>query len=391
MRRLALAIMVVSAFSLADVTFGFQETDKPKDETAAVAVTARGQIEDVSLCDIRCEVSPTGEGGVLIRKIVPEGTLVKKGQVLVEFDASGMKEEEVRQQIACTVSEAGVIKCASEYEVAVIEKEAFVEGAFKIAKAEAELAIFVLEEALRRAEEELAVVAELAEAGHTPKPELEAAKFAVAKGRKELDLARLRLQVLQKYTFTKTLHRIEGQIKTAHARLKAEEHNHQLDRERLKLISSQIENCTVKAPMAGRAVHLGPGQPRVRPADRRANEKPKLVHGPAGTAIRPGVRVRQGQPILSIQDPAKMRIRVWTLDPKASEVEPGAPATIRVDAFPEMELKGAVAKIAKLPAGRPSASGRKPGHQATITIHDPPDNLRAGLTAEVTIDAEKGQ
>ena len=385
MRRLALAIMVVSAFSLADVTFGFQETDKPKDETAAAAVTARGQIEHVSVCDVRCEVSPTGEGSVLIRKIVPQGTLVKKGQVLVEFDASGMKEEEVRQQIACTVSEAGVIKCASEYEVAVIEKEAFVEGAFKIAKAEAELAIFVLEEALRRAEEELAAVEVSTESGRTPESELQATKFAVAKAQRELDLARLRLQVLQKYTFTKTLHQIDGQIETAHARLKAEEHRHQFALERLKRISSRIENCTVKAHMAGRVVHFVPGQPRVRAADRRANEEPKLVQVPAGTAIRAGVRVRQGQPILSIQDPGKMRIRVWTLDPKASEVKQGAPATIHVDAFPEMELKGAVAKIAKLPAARPSASGRKPGHQATITIHDPPDNLRAGLTAEVTI------
>ena len=384
MRRLALAIMVVSAFSLADVSFGFQETDKPKNKKAtaakvrqadrarpAPAVTARGHIECPSVCDVRCEVSSTGEGGVLIRKIVPEGTMVEKGQTLVELDAAGLKEQEVRQQIICNIAEAGVIKSQSEYEAAVIEKECYIEGTFKIAKLETELAIFVLEEALRRAERELEVIEKSAETGQAPKRDLEATKFAVAKARKELDLAHTRLEVLQKYIYVKTLKQLDGQIKTAEARLRAEEHSYRVGLERLERIKSQLENCTIKAPVAGRVVYAEPS----RTSAKRTTGQ--------------GAQVRRGQPILSIRDPGKMQIKVSIPEPKASQIKQGASATIRTDAFPDMELKGTVAKIAKLPAGPPAASRGKSGREATISIQDPQEKLRAGLTAEVTIHAEK--
>lgn len=372
MRRLVLAMMVVSAYSLADVTFGLQETDDPKGKEVS-AVALRGHLESTSVCSVRCEVSSTGEGGILIRQIVPEGTLVKKGDLLVAFETRGLEDQEVRQQMACKISEAGVIKFQSEYEVAVIEKEAFVEGTFKIAKLEAELAIFVLTEALRRAEEELEFIAKSAETGQVPRRELEATKFAVAKARMELDLAQTRLEVLIKYTFVMTLQRLESQIKTAEARLKAEEHGCRIGLERLDRIKSQIENCAVKAPMAGRVIYAG----SIGASPRTANQ---------------GARVRQGQPILSIRDPGKMQIKVWSYDPKASQIEQGIRATIRVDAFPDMQLNGAVAKIVKLPAGNnPMYDSRKPRHEITVSIENPPEAARAGLTAEVTIDVGKGQ
>lgn len=402
MRRLALVIMVVSAFSLADVTFGFQETDKPKDKKAtaakarkadraqpAPAVTARGQIESSTVCDVRCKVLSIGKGGVLIRKIVPEGTLVKQGEFLVEFEAPGIEEQEVQQQMACNVSEAGVIKSQNEYEAVVIEKEAYVEGAFKIAKLEAELAVFVLEETLRRAEEEFAVIGKAAETGPVSKSKLEATKFAVAKAQKELDLAHTRLEVLQKYTFVTTLKQLDARIKITAARLKAEEQGHRVSQERLDRIRSQIENCTIKAPMAGRVVYSGPSRPQMLTTDRRTDKESKLVYIYNKPNVRQGVRVRQGQTILSIRDPEKMQITVSVPASMASQIKQGAPATIRVDAFPDMKFNGAVAKIAKLPAGPPSRSQGKSGREATISIQNPQTKLRAGLTAEVTIQAEK--
>ena len=404
MRCLALAIMVVSAFSLADVTFGFQETDKPKDKKAAAAnvrkadpgqpapaVTARGYIECPSVCDVRCEVSSTDAAGVSIREIVPEGTLVKKGQVLVELDAAGLEEQVVRQQMACHVSEAGVIKSTNEYDVAVIEKEAFVEGTFKIAKLEAEFAIFVLKEALRRAERELPLIEGSTETGQTPKRELDATKFAVAKAQRELHLAETRLLVLQKYTYVKTLKQLEGQIKTAEARLKAEQHSNRLGLERLERINSHVANCTVRAPMAGRVVYAEPRPARVRTTDRRADETPRLYQPYAKPTIGPRARLHKGQPILSIGDPGKMQIKVSIPGSDPAPIKRGAAATIRVDAFPDMELKGTVAKIAKPPAGPPSRSRGQSTHQATISIQDPPEDLRAGLTAEVTIHAGQRQ
>ena len=386
MRRLALAIMVVSAFSLADVTFGFQETEEPKDkkaraektrkadrESMPAVVSARGSLECASVCDIRCEASSTDAGGVLIREIVPEGTLVKKGQVLLEFDTSGLEEQVVRQQMACNASEAGVITSQSEYDVTLIERECYVEGTFKLAKLEAELAVFVLKEAHRRAEQELEIIENSAEEGQTPKRRLEAAAFAVAKAQKEVELGETRLLVLQKYTHVKTLKQLDAKIKTAKARLLAEQHGHDLSLERLEQMGSQIKKCVIKTPVAGRVVYAKSMRPR----------------SPAHPAIAEGARLRQGQPILSIRDPGKMQIKVAIAGDIPAAVKLGTTATIAIDAFPDMELKGTIEKITGARSARTSTPTYDPMKvcEITVGIQDPPQGLRAGMTGEVRIQA----
>ncbi len=374
---------VVSAFSLAGVAFGFQEKEKAKDkkapaaeagqaegESGPVGVTLRGSFELVSVCDVRCEVSSTDKGGVPIRKIVAEGTMVKKGQVLVEFETGGLEEQQVRQHVACNTAEAGVIRSQSEYEVAVIEMEYYTDGAFPIAKLEMEGAIFVAKESLRVAEEELKVTEEATETGRTPKSRLPAAKFAVEKAKRELVLAETRLVVLEKYEYEKTQKRLRVGIKTAEARLKAEEHAYRLERERFERMGTQIEKCIVKAPAAGRVVHTWPNPVSVIAVDGRP-------------VMKPGTRIRKGRPILSIHDPKKMRIRALTRAADALRLKKGDSATIRVDAFPDMELKGSVEAIAEVRTSPRSPQG--PMRRITVGVEDPPEGLRTGMTGEVKI------
>ena len=119
MRRLTIAVLMVSALCVADRAFGFQQTDAPAPEKArapkarqadrertAGAVTARGSLQCPAVCDVRCEVSSPDEGGTPILQILPEGKLAEEGQVLVELDASGLEEQKARQRILCATSEA---------------------------------------------------------------------------------------------------------------------------------------------------------------------------------------------------------------------------------------------------------------------------------------------
>ena len=218
MRPQAFLVVFVSVFSLADVLFGFQETDTPTGKSATpaetqrddgdampVEVRSRGSIGYVSVCDVRCELSPTGKKGVAIRKLVPEGSLVEKGQVLVEFDARRPEDRRRRQQITCNLGEAAVIKSSNDYEAAVIGKVAYLEGYYTIEKLQLDGTIFVAEETLRRARKELEVITKAAESGQGPTDNREAAEFSVENATKELELAKTRTVVLDKYTKVTTL------------------------------------------------------------------------------------------------------------------------------------------------------------------------------------------
>ena len=51
----------------------------------------RGVIENIDSVEICCEVSSPDGTPVMIVRVVPEGTVVKQGDVLVEFDSSTLE------------------------------------------------------------------------------------------------------------------------------------------------------------------------------------------------------------------------------------------------------------------------------------------------------------
>src|SRR5262249_5093485 len=58
-----------------------------------VVVSERGSLESAKNEDVRCQV----EGQTTIIKIVPEGTAVKKGEVVCELDSSALKDSLTNQ------------------------------------------------------------------------------------------------------------------------------------------------------------------------------------------------------------------------------------------------------------------------------------------------------
>src|SRR5689334_17611700 len=64
-----------------------------KREDFKLDVTERGEIESAGVTEVVSEVKTKNTPGVSILRIVPEGTEVKKGDFLVELDASAFTAE----------------------------------------------------------------------------------------------------------------------------------------------------------------------------------------------------------------------------------------------------------------------------------------------------------
>lgn len=336
-------------------------------------ITERGEVESASNVEIRCEVKAKGSAGTTILEIVPEGTYVEQGDVLVRLDSSSLESDQTKQQIVCNSSEAAVIKARNTYETAVIAKQEYVEGQFQQEVQSIQSQIVVAEEDLRRAEEYLNYSKRLAVKGYVTALQLEADRFAVEKAKNELEIAQTKLRVLEQFTQAKMLKQLESDIATSKASYEAEKDSHRLDSEQLELIEEQIEKCTLIAPEPGQVVYANQ-------SDRRSNQE---------IIIAPGESVREGQVIVRLPDPKRMQVKAKINEARVSQVAETMLAYIRLDAFPDRELSGEVTKVNEYPEPSAWFAGNIKEYGTIIRIDGSPPGLRPGLTAEVKILIER--
>jgi multidrug efflux pump subunit AcrA (membrane-fusion protein) len=326
-------------------------------------ITERGNVESASNVDIRCEVESRGSQGTMILELIEEGTYVKPGDILCKLDSSSLEQEMVQQQIICNTSEAAVIQAQNNYDTAVIAKEEYLNGTYVENEQGIEGNIFVAEENLRRAEQTLAYTEKLFARGYVTQLAVDADEFSVMDSRKKLDEANTKKMVLQEYTKMKMLKQLEADIETTKAKLESEKHSHTLDEEKLADITAQVEKCTVVAPDYGQVVYANV-------TDRR---------GGSEIIIEEGGSIRERQVIFRLPDPNRMQVKAKINEASVSMVDQGMQAGIRLDAFPDLELKGDVEKVNEYPVPTSFFSGNVKEYETIIRIHlpgqdeDPPE------------------
>jgi multidrug resistance efflux pump len=360
-----LAVGVVSVFR-SDQSAAAEPT--PEKSAAPVLRTSsgRGAIVCARTAQIRSKVRGTSE----ILELVEEGRKVKSGEILVRFGSGSLEEESNRQRIAYEASRAAVTQARAALSRAEIANVEYVEGLYPLEKKTAELGAALAEHRLQRVERALARTQKLPDDEPTKKDQLDDAEFAVLTGKLELEIARIRLEVLQKFTHARKLEQLKGEIAVAKAKLAAAEAAHQLDENGLNKIVEQLEQCVIKAPFGGYVVYS-------LPSGRGRTTKPTLGKS---------MLVREGQPILELHDTTELAIKVPLNRRALPHVRKGMPATIRVDALPDLRFTGRVEDVQGRtpPAGQRAAD--RQGGEVTVSIENPSEKLLPGLTGEAVIE-----
>lgn len=338
-------------------------------------VTEKGEVESSSNIEVRCEVQTKGSSGTSILEIVPEGTIVEKGDLIARLDSSALESEYNQQQIKVNASQAIVIKARSTVETSKIAREEYLHGTFKQEEQTLQSEVSVAEENLSRAQDYAAYSRKLSAKGYVTPLQLEADEFAVEKAKMELEAAKTRLDVLGKYTKLKMLAQLEADIEAANATLQSEEQNLRLDQDKLKLIEEQIGKCEVRAPSPGQVVY--------------ANSSGSGRGGGTEIIIEPGTSVRERQAIVRLPDPAKMQVKAKVNESRIDRVFEGMGAIVKLDAFPDDELQGVVRRVDDYPMAGNWFSNVKEYATFVEIINPPPNKLRPGLTAEVQVFVEQ--
>ena len=122
-----------------------------------------------------------------------------------------MQTQLIQQQIVCGTSEASAIEAKATLDSAKLALSEYAEGTFIQEMAQQESAVFVAEENKRRAEEYVQYSKRLAGRGYISEAQLDADVFALEKAKKELGVAKTKLEVLTKFTREKMLTQLRAE------------------------------------------------------------------------------------------------------------------------------------------------------------------------------------
>ena len=335
-----------------------------------IGITSSGSIQSKDKVTLKSEL----EGNNVVIWVVEEGVNVKTGDLLLEFDSATLVDKRNEQEITAATTEGNLIIAQEKLEVtkgdcdanllerevaltlAKMAQEKYEKGDYPQTAREYDTDIAIADEEMKRAAEKLEWSQRLAKEGFLTRTELQADELALRQKEIKLEMARTKMSVLTNYTViqqrathesdvrkaTRALARTKWQNKSLIRQVETEivQRTRERDRatNRLAELNFQISKSKIYAPTNGVILYAS----TVQIARRRYWIRPLAV---GETAV-------QRQELIYIPLDAGMIVELMVPEASLSKLEPGMPANVKVDAFPDKVFRGKLTKIGILPDGQ---------------------------------------
>jgi len=338
--------------------------------------------------------------------MVPEGKLVQKGDMLLLFDGAPFEEEIRRSQAQLSLAEADVQKAQQDLKLQSIQNQEELSAAKqKVERSRLELAD-VSEGKGRLHEEEAAAAVGNAERdlekavgahedlkpllaeGFITKQELDRAAQAVSRAREELELAKRRRDALVR--FGRPLELSQAEAEAAMTRESARQleasgaYRMEQKRSAIAAAESRITEATAKLALA---------KQQLARTEVRADVPGIVVYkdvffGSEQRKPQVGDQVWANQPLLILPDISKMVVETRVRETDIHKVEKNQHVTVRVQAYPDLELTGKVTLVGTLAQEEKERRGVK-FFGVTIQINESEPRLRPGMTSAIEIQVDR--
>ena len=366
-----------------------------------VSVTAGGTLEAVNQEVIRNEVDGTSR----VIYIIPEGEVVKGGDLLVELDSAEAVEQVNQQKLSfeSAVQTFEAAKANLEIEqsqvqslidtailntnFAYIDYRKFIEGDRLQQLRNAEILIQQAEESLKLNQNQLYWSQRLFDQGFEAKTNLERDQMAVTNGLLSLEQAKTEFKMLELYDLpkleetyvsalieasnelTRVILQGTNTLNKAIADLTTQSNTLRLNKERLQREEEQLEKSKIFAPKGGMVVYA-------KSRSRFSSE----------SMIEEGAQVRKRQELITLPDTSQMKVDIKIHESQISKVKKGQTTFIVLDQQPDQRYKGIVSKVAPLPDSASFFSDPNLKEYATeILMTDTLPDLKPGVSARAEI------
>ena len=356
------------------------------------------------------------ETGKLTSVLVEIGKDVDKdeilaGDVVCELDASALVDKEQAQQILVTQASADLEKGSKNVEIQIAQNESdnaaarlkqhlskldlpkYLYGDYVQERQTILGEITTFEESLTRSQENYDFSKRIARKGYKSLIDLEADRIAVLTAGIKLDIEKGKLNVLEKYTYERTIKELEeiaaesvreavrvrlaglAALAQFEAELQARKLTYAVEVSKLALLQRQIRDCRLVASQQGEVVYASQQSRRSEPV-----------------VIEEGATVRERQTIITLPDLSKMKVSARIHESKISQIKAGQDVLIRVDAFPQEVFHGKLDSVSSVPVPGSWPNMDLKEYQAEIRITDADyaeSQMKPGLTASIEIIVEQ--
>jgi HlyD family secretion protein len=345
------------------------------------------------------------EGSSSIVELIPEGTQVKAGDVLVRLDAADLQERLISEDAKLQTLEADYL--ASEESLAIqlsvresqvkaaelnetfakMDFEKYRDGDWPQRKKDARNDITVAEQQLVQAQNRLRFTVDLEKDGIVTREELVSDELSVTKADISHERAKEALRLLEEYDYPKQIAKLQSdwqeamverqrvqrrqdsEVNQRQADRNAKKANYEIQKARVDKLREQIDWTTIRAPQAGMIVYW-------TPTNRWSDQRPPEVGG----------TVRHRQTLMALPDVSRMEIDVKIHESQIDRVRPGQSATIIIDAFPDRRYTGTVTpEIGVMADSQRWQTPDVKVYNVVIGIDQATDGLKPGMSARVEI------
>ena len=367
-----------------------------------ISVIESGNLEAKDAKRLKCEL----EGRPTILYLIPEGTRVTEGTLVAELDASELIDGRVAQEIDVQNAEAAFTKARENYEIQALQNESdiaaaqqalefaeadkrkYVEGDWPQQLREADEAIVLAEEEMKRAEDRLKWSKELEEKGFLQRTELEGDKLSFERSKILAEQAKRRRELLIDFDNPKEARRLAADIEEAERELKRT----QLQA-KSRLVDYESDKRTAKSKLDLEVETLAKMNDQIDKARILAPVDGMVVYGrqdggrwSRGDPIAEGTQVRERQEIIRIPTAQGMTAEVSIHESVLKQVQVGQPCKITVDAIPGREYSGEVSFVALLPDKNSWwANPDLRVYRSEMTLFDADDEMRPGMSCSIEI------
>lgn len=351
------------------------------------------------------------EGRTSIITLVPEGTRVHKGDLLVELDASALKDGRIDQDIRVQNTEASYINArenlaivTSKADSDVNEAELAVEFARKDLRKyeqgqypkdvnEMEMRIALAKEEMERAQHTLEWSNRLFREKYISETEKTADELTVKRKLLEVELANANLAMLQDFTHPRQIRQYQSDVQQAISALDRAKRKAEADKRQ-----AQADLTAKEAEFARQKDKLQKNEDQIKktkilaPSDGLVIYATSAKGGLAGMLKEPlleGQQVFERQELIYLPTDLSTMAEVSIHEASLAKVRVGQPAIVTVETLPGSRFIGTVGMVAPLPdaAGmflNPDLKVFKT--QIHLDCNDPA--LRSGMTCRVEIVVE---
>jgi HlyD family secretion protein len=337
-------------------------------------IRAGGRVESGKRTIIECQLENfsvgvrgqrLGAGGAsVLLKLIPEGTIVKRGDVLAVLDSADYVELVRLQRITVERAQADKLQAELDHEIAKLALVEYRDGTLKEAMEDFQRRIAVARSDLERAHDRVNWSHGMKAKGYVSASAVRSDEFAVTQLGLTLKNEEGAYDLFRKFTVPKTMRELEGDILGARVNLDYQVLRVQRHVDRLANLERQVELCTIRAPHDGYVVY--------------ANDPRREV------LVEEGMPVRQNQKLFYLPDLNDMEVVALLNESIVDQVRAGMQAHVQVEGLPNRFMSGRVTKIAQLAV--PDWRSDVRYFEGIVRLESPVPGLKPGMTAEVELE-----